>query len=393
MNSKPYIFYGIELSLYAGKVRSYLRKKKLPFLERGTEHPGFAKATAKLGKSVQPLIETPEGEIIQDTTEIIDFLEQRHPESSVYPEGPCQHLVALLLELFGDEGLTRPAMHYRWNFPEHNDEFLLPQFARGISQSTLGQEDDNKTPSPDDIANMIQQFMRQHTIPALGVTATSIPAIESGYEELLDQLQLHFNEQPYLLGGKPSIGDFGMLAPLYAHLGRDPYPSGLMKRRAPSCYRWVERMNIADSGMAEFPDTTEAFLPNDEVPATIVPILQLMAQDYLPELLSLVASVDHWLTEHPEITTGTPVPASQDGMGTAQPLGAHRFAIRGIEIDVAMRHYSLWMLSRVQDYYDQLEANDRANADNLLLKTGLTPLINARASRRIVRRDYTEIFD
>ena len=28
--------------------------------------------------------------------------------------------MALLLELYGDEGLTKPAMHYRWNLPEEN---------------------------------------------------------------------------------------------------------------------------------------------------------------------------------------------------------------------------------------------------------------------------------
>ena len=37
----PYIFYGLQLSLYSGKVRCYLRKKRLPFLERETWHPGF----------------------------------------------------------------------------------------------------------------------------------------------------------------------------------------------------------------------------------------------------------------------------------------------------------------------------------------------------------------
>jgi len=133
-----YVFYGIELSLYAGKVRSYLRKKRLPFVERSSAHPGFVEAGEKVGNRKQPLLETPEGEVIQDTTEIIDFLEARHPESPVYPEGPCQRLVALFLELYGDEGLMKPAMHYRWNFPEQNDAFLHAEFERGIHPAALG---------------------------------------------------------------------------------------------------------------------------------------------------------------------------------------------------------------------------------------------------------------
>ena len=158
MSKDPYIFYGIELSLYAGKVRSYLRKKKLPVVERGTDHPGFAEAVAKFGREVQPLLVTPEGELVQDTTQIIDFLESRHPEFSVYPEGPCQHLLALLFELFGDEGLMKPAMNYRWNFPEHNDAFLAVQFAR----RDLGGD------TAEVMVGRLQKFMRSHVIGQLG---------------------------------------------------------------------------------------------------------------------------------------------------------------------------------------------------------------------------------
>ena len=37
--------------------------------------------------------------------------------------------------------------------------------------------------------------------------------------------------------------DFGLIAPMYAHLGRDPYPLALMQSRAIHVFRWVERMN------------------------------------------------------------------------------------------------------------------------------------------------------
>lgn len=395
MHADPYIFYGIELSLYAGKLRSYLRKKKLPFVTRSTAHPGFDAASAQIGRSVQPLIETPEGEIIQDTTEIIDFLERRHPEPSVYPTGPCQRLVSLLLELYGDEGLIKPAMHYRWNFPEQNDAFLFPQFAEGLAIDALGESggpDDAAPTTPDQMVDLLQQGMRNHVIRALGVTRASATAIEAGYEELLDRLEVHFRTLPYLLGGRPSIGDFGMIAPLYAHLGRDPYPASLMKRRSPSCYRWVERMNVEGSGTGELFDLDEDFPPKDEIPDTLVPILQLVSQDFMPELLSLVSSVDDWLADHPEVSSGTPVPASTAAMGTGQPLGTHTYSFRDVEIEGVMRHYSLWMLGRVHDHYDRLESEERRRADELLVETGLAPLIGARTALRIGRRDFREVF-
>ena len=40
---------------------------------------------------------------------------------------------------------------------------------------------------------------------------------------------------PFLLGHRPSIGDFGLLAPIYAHLYRDPVPGFILRTR------WVYR--------------------------------------------------------------------------------------------------------------------------------------------------------
>ena len=37
--------------------------------------------------------------------------------------------------------------------------------------------------------------------------------------------------------GRLSIGDFGLIAPMYAHLGRDPHPAKLMQQRAVSAHR------------------------------------------------------------------------------------------------------------------------------------------------------------
>ena len=75
-----------------------------------------------------------------------------------------------------------------------------------------------------------------------GVTAETAGVVEL-YQELLLKLDAHFAEHPYLLGAKPCVGDFGLIAPFYGHLGRDPKPLSLMQARAIRLFRWVERMN------------------------------------------------------------------------------------------------------------------------------------------------------
>jgi hypothetical protein len=89
-------------------------------------------------------------------------------------------------------------------------------------------------------------------LPGLGVTPETIPAVEAAYEDLLDALDRHFQQHPYVMGGRPCIADFGLMAPMFAHLGRDPVPSQLMKSRAPNVYRWTERMNLASIADGEF---------------------------------------------------------------------------------------------------------------------------------------------
>ena len=113
----------------------------------------------------------------------------------------------------------------------------------------------------------------------------------------------------------PSIGDFGTIAPLYAHLGRDQrLPQG------PSCRR----------------------LPLE------------------------------WEPLH--------------------PLGTQRIALRGVEIEIAIQHYSFWMLGRVQSHYDGLDGDDKKRAGILLAESGLSPLMGARPRMRLGRRNFQEVF-
>jgi glutathione S-transferase len=388
-----YFLYGGDMSLYTGKARSFLVKKGVRFETRSPHHPGHARAMAEIGRANQPILEAATGEFIQDTTEIIDFIEARHPEPSVVPDGPCQRLVALLLELYGDEGLRKPAMHYRWNFPEQNDAFLKSEFRRGISANEIPLFARAQRLFPAAGARMrwalVSRMMRTRALPAYGVTPESLPAIEASYAELLDRLSAHFESYPYLLGGRPSVGDFGLIAPLYAHLGRDPEPLRLMKARAPRVYRWVERMNAGDADMAEFSDQRAEFLPDDEVPETLLEILRLMARDFLPELLGIFATVGSWLADHPQHRPDDRVRKTSATQGI-HPFGTHHVELCGVPIELAVHHYAIWMAQRPIDFYADLGAADRQRADRILDATGLRPLFDLSPGFRLERRKHRE---
>ena len=121
--------YGADFSLYSGKVRSYLIKKSIPYEEVLSTLKVYKKfIVPRTGVRYIPVVQTPEDEVLQDTSVIIDELERRFPQNSMMPTTPLKKLIALLLEVYGDEWLLIPAMHYRWYFKEDNYQFITQKF-------------------------------------------------------------------------------------------------------------------------------------------------------------------------------------------------------------------------------------------------------------------------
>ena len=279
-----YTLWGGPLSLYSGKARSYLIKKRIRYVERFPSHPDFpARVMPAIGLFVVPVLEAPDGTLVQDTTRIFEYLEARHPEPVVVPSSPLQNAVAWLIGVFASEGLLQAAMHYRWSYRREQESFLKAEFGR-ILHTKSGRA------ARDAQATAVMQQMNNY-LPVLGVTAETVPAIEASYEALLGILEQHFANHPYLLGGRPSIADFGLMAPLFAHLSRDPYPSKLMKLTAPNVYRWTERMNLAQIADGEFPEQDESYPPGDDIPETLVPLLQHIFADWGPEVAAYASTL------------------------------------------------------------------------------------------------------
>jgi glutathione S-transferase len=111
--TEPHLLYGMAGSLYTGKVRAYMRQNHIPFVEHKAGGKRFTEQIVpKVGRWIIPVIETPEGELIQDGTVILDHFEASGASrKSIYPETPVMRAVAHLFELFGGEGMLRPAMH------------------------------------------------------------------------------------------------------------------------------------------------------------------------------------------------------------------------------------------------------------------------------------------
>jgi hypothetical protein len=272
-------------------------------------------------------------------------------------------------------------MHYRWNFDAENRAFLAIDFASSLAPTAAAPE------LKASIFDMASHRMRK-AMASFGVAPETIPAVEASYAEFLRLFDAHLEHAPFLLGGHPTIGDYGLIAPLYAHLARDPHPARLMQQTAHRVWRWTERMNRADQDAGEYGHPEEALFADDHVPATLKALLTFIAQDYLPEIRAYVAFANEWLAARPDLEAGT------SGLDRVQDrsIGAVAFEWRGHPIKVAVIQYRLYLLQKVQAVADHAGSEAQADMRALLGETGLAELLTLRTIRRIERRNHLEVW-
>ena len=369
---KPITLYGSPMSLYTGRARSYLIKAGIDYQEEPHSSPHFYESVLPKagGRRGIPTIEFPDGSVIRDGVAIIDHFEQLSGHT-FSPATPRQRIVSRLLDAIAAEGLLRQCMHYRWNFDQDQQDFLRFHF------QTIYQEDVVTA------ANDRMKFIRTVVNPAWGVTPETHELIESMHLSMLQKLNAHFSDYPYFLGGKPCIGDFGMMAPLYGHLGRDPKPLSLMQRHAVRLFRWVERMNRPEPDFGEFADRETRYLEQDEVPDTLIEVLRHFAIDYIPESRAACECINDWIDANADVPPLTEV---ERGVGFCD------FEVMGIPINTMAQPFRFYVLKRVQDEYEALDEAAKQDVAAMLSACDMSEVLGLKLTREIGRHNNLEVW-
>ena len=230
--SEVHRLYGNELSPYSVKVRSYFRWKGIPheWIIRSTENQAEFQRYAKL--PLIPLVVTPDGEALQDSTPIIEHFERLIPEPSITPVDPALAFVSALVEEYADEWGNKPMFHYRWFYAADQDsagERLARSMMTGLTSDAL----------PGAV-----EAIKGRMVPRLSFVGSSERTkgqIEGSLRRQLAILERHLAPRPYLLGGRPALADFGLYAQLY-QCSSDPTPGAIIRADAPRVLAWIERM-------------------------------------------------------------------------------------------------------------------------------------------------------
>jgi glutathione S-transferase len=227
-----YRIFGAEMSPYSVKLRSYFRYKAIPhqWILRNAASQAEYEKYAKM--PIIPLLVTPEGVGIQDSTPVIDQVERLHPEPSIHPDDPVTGFISALIEEFGDEWGNKWMFHYRW--------------ARDVDQiSSAGRIARMRSPKAGEqehaaFASQVRARMVDR-VWFVGSNAVTAPQIEAGFLDMLELLDSHLAGRRYLFGARPAFGDFGLWGQFY-ELWTDPTAGALIEGGSPHVLDWVQRM-------------------------------------------------------------------------------------------------------------------------------------------------------
>jgi glutathione S-transferase len=266
-------------SPYSRKMRAVLRYRRIPFrwILRGSKWDvGIPPVKVDLipvlvfpGKDGAP------DEAMIDSTFQILRLESMFNERSLVPKDAALAFLQSLVEDYGDEWLTKPMFHYRWAYaPDiRKSSYVLPL-----------DRDVNLDP---DTSERSARFFADRQISRLGVVGsneTTRPVIEDSFRRLLKLLEaLLIAGQPFLMGQRPGVGDFGLFGQLVQLVHFDPTPASIAVEIAPRVVSWVSWMD--DLSWLDV-DGDSGWIRREEIAPTLRAIFGEIGRVYVPFLIA-----------------------------------------------------------------------------------------------------------
>jgi glutathione S-transferase len=319
------VVYGSTASYYTGKLEAYLRAKGIAYRLEPFSESNMRRCARHTGVVQVPQVECPDGSWLVDTTLIIEHFERVRPEPAVTPREPVVAFVSRLIEDYADEWLWRPAMHYRWSFPE-TARLMSAWLAEHLRDRA----------APEWLKRRYWRHRQYRTfVRGDGVTDRTRAAVEASYLETLATLEPVFERRPYLLGHRPTEADFGFFASLFRHFFSDPAPARIMRERAPGVQEWVARMwNLR-------PDRFDSMPLPDQLPGDLGALFDTLTRVYLPYLEANAAAYARGETRV-------------------------RYQVQGVTFVEPVKPYRVWCRDRLEHRFAALDAAARSAVERAL---------------------------
>jgi hypothetical protein len=196
-----------------------------------------------------------------------------------------------------------------------------------------------------------QQWISERQIgrrALVGSTEQNKKPIEDSYDRVLDLLQAHLANSPFLFGDRPGRGDFGFYGQLSQLVLWDPVSVDIAIERAPRVVNWTNRTD--DLSWWDV-DGDKGWNDRDSLAPTTLAFLSEIGRTYAPFLLANEAAME----------------------AGAETLTC---VIDGNEYSQGTFVYQRKCLQWLREEYAKLSIDDREFLDALLAGTGVDTLFN-----------------
>ena len=272
----PLLLKGAPGSPYTRKMVALLRYRRLPYRYLVAGSPQLAGLPVPKVELLPTFYWADAAGVMQartDSSPLLREFDAAFPERRVRPADPVLSLLDSLLEDYADEWLTKAMFHYRWHYQADIDRAgdILPRW-RGITAS-------------DARAAGLNALFSKRQIDRLWVVGSNENTwqlIEDSYRRLLNAMEDHFRQLPFLLGKRPGASDFGFYGQLTQLTHFDPTPMAVALETAPRVFAWVDLME--DLCGAE--PQTDDWLDPAQPPDTLLTLMGEVARTYVPVMLA-----------------------------------------------------------------------------------------------------------
>jgi glutathione S-transferase len=276
--SNPYKLYGFTMSPFSMKMRTYFRYRRIPFQWISGERANHV-AQTKVETYMVPVLESPDGTFKNDSTLLIDKLEDMYSERRTTPDNEADAFLAALIEDFMDEWLLWPMFAYRWRTDEdrfHNSKWIVYENFGGSASNPAFQQ--------------MSQFWADRQVTGMELLCGSFEILDDSLHRFLTITEHLFTNGMFIFGSRPSraeIAIYGILSQLII----DPAPAALMRENFNTTYRWVTLMEDLSGVEGEWaPVSTDADRFQN---ARILDLLKLNGIYHLPLLAANAKALEN----------------------------------------------------------------------------------------------------
>ncbi len=236
MSERTYTLYTMDNSPYSDKIRALLRYKRVPFVELSeTIETRFTVLQTRTGKTMVPVVITPDDEAMNDSTTIAAALEAKHPSPATRWPDRAIDTLAMLLEDYADEWLVRIMLTSRW-YHAADAAQNAAIIANGMTHALYGV----------DLQRAAREFPPGiiSTVPKMGATPENADGWYAMVPRVLTAMTSVLAKSEYLTGSSPHHADFAFYGMLN-QIRRDPTGFGWIASGPKEVLEWLTRLESA----------------------------------------------------------------------------------------------------------------------------------------------------